>query len=111
MELAVITAEKISVMFVMALIGMICYRIGLISGHTNEKLSDILLLLVSPLLIFTSYQQAFDPEKLNGLLTAFFMAAVSHAVAITITSFLVKKGRTDWEVERISSIYLSLIHI
>ena len=31
MELAVITAEKISVMFVMALIGMICYRIGLIS--------------------------------------------------------------------------------
>ena len=100
MELAVITAEKISVMFVMALIGMICYRIGLISGHTNEKLSDILLLLVSPLLIFTSYQQAFDPEKLNGLLTAFFMA-----VAITITSFLVKKGRTDWEVERISSIY------
>lgn len=105
MELAVITAEKISVMFVMALIGMICYRIGLISGHTNEKLSDILLLLVSPLLIFTSYQQAFDPEKLNGLLTAFFMAAVSHAVAITITSFLVKKGRTDWEVERISSIY------
>lgn len=93
MELAVITAEKISVMFVMALIGMICYRIGLISGHTNEKLSDILLLLVSPLLIFTSYQQAFDPEKLNGLLTAFFMAAVSHAVAITITSFLVKKGK------------------
>ena len=105
MELAVITAEKISVMFVMALIGMICYRIGLISGHTNEKLSDILLLLVSPLLIFTSYQQAFDPEKLNGLLAAFFMAAVSHAVAIAIASFLVKKGSTDWEVERISSIY------
>ena len=105
MELAVITAEKISVMFIMALIGMICYRIGLISGHTNEKLSDILLLLVSPLLIFTSYQQAFDPEKLNGLLAAFFMAAVSHAVAIATAAFLVKKGRTDWEVERISSIY------
>ena len=91
MELAVITAEKISVMFVMALIGMICCRIGLISGHTNEKLSDILLLLVSPLLIFTSYQQAFDPEKLYGLLTAFFMAAVSHAVASTLASFLVKR--------------------
>lgn len=78
-------------MFIMALIGMICYRIGLISGHTNEKLSDILLLLVSPLLIFTSYQQAFDPEKLNGLLAAFFMAAVSHAVAIATAAFLVKR--------------------
>lgn len=105
MELAVITADKISVMFVMALIGMICYRLGLINGHTNEKLSDILLLLVSPLLIFTSYQQEFDPAKLNGLLTAFFMAAVSHGAAIAIASLLIKRGKTDWEVERISSIY------
>lgn len=105
MELAVITADKISVMFVMALIGMICYRVGLIDRRTNEKLSDILLLLVSPLLIFSSYQQAFDPEKLSGLLAAFLMAAISHAAAILISSVLVKKGKKDWEVERISAIY------
>lgn len=105
MELAVITAQKISVMFVMALIGMVCYRVKLIDKHTNEKLSDILLLLVSPLLIFTSYQQEFDPEKLNGLLTAFVMAAASHAIAIVMASFAVRRGRKDYQVERMGVIY------
>lgn len=105
MELAVITAQKISVMFVMALIGMVCYRVKLIDRHTNEKLSDILLLLVSPLLIFNSYQQEFDPGKLNGLLTAFVMAAASHAVAIVVALIAVKKGREDYQVERMGVIY------
>ncbi len=105
MELAVITAEKISMMFVMAITGMICYKVHLIDKHTNERLSDILLLLVSPLLIFTSYQQEFDPGKLRGLILAFLMAAVSHAIAIFIASFLIKKGRPDYEVERMSAIY------
>lgn len=105
MELAVITAQKISVMFVMALIGMVCYQVKLIDRHTNEKLSDILLLLVSPLLIFNSYQQEFDPGKLSGLLTAFVMAAASHAVAIAIASVAVKKGRKDYQVERMGVIY------
>ena len=66
MELAVITAEKISVMFVMALIGMICCRIGLISGHTNEKFSDILLLLVSPLLILPPTSRPLIRRSFTG---------------------------------------------
>lgn len=106
MELAGITANKIIVMFVIVAIGMICYKTKLIDERTNEKLSDILLLLVSPLLIFTSYQQEFEAGKLHGLLLAILLAAVSHLISILVSIlFIRKRPGTDYEIERFSTVY------
>lgn len=106
MELAAITANKIIVMFVIVAIGMICYKTKMIDERTNEKLSDILLLLVSPLLIFTSYQQEFEAEKLHGLLLAILLAAVSHLISILVSILLIrKKPGADYEIERFSTVY------
>lgn len=106
MKLAEITISKIIVMFIIMLVGMICYRVRLIDERTNEKLSNVLLLLISPLLIFTSYQREFNPDMLYGLLSAIFLAAVSHLIAIVVAGILIKKnGAIDWEIERMSAIY------
>lgn len=106
MELAFITAEKIIEMFLMMLTGCLCSRIGLISDDTNGKLSEILMMLISPCLIFSSYQSEFDPVRLKGLMLALGLAFLSHVLFIVIAALLVrKKEGYDVEIEKLAVIY------
>lgn len=106
MELALITVDKIIVMFMIALIGLIATKCSLIDERTNEKLSNILLLLIIPLMLFTSYQQKFDASMLRGLIIAAALAAASHVIAIVLSGILIsKKTTSDRSIERFSVIY------
>ena len=53
------------VMFIMILVGYLCYRIHLISPVTNLQMSNILLLVVNPCIIFISFQTDFDTQKVR----------------------------------------------
>jgi predicted permease len=66
MSLANIAMNQILEMFIIIFIGVICFKTKLIDEATNKKLSNILLLLVNPLIIFVSYQQEFSSKLLNG---------------------------------------------
>lgn len=120
-----ILIEQIIVIFIIILIGVICYKTKLIDDVTNSKLSNILLMLINPVLIFVSYQREFSADLLEGLLISFLLAIITHIVAITISYILVrkKKRRTvmvdgirikkwidneDVEVERLSSSYANM---
>lgn len=106
MELASITAYKIVTMFVMALIGAVCYKTDIISYETNGKLSNLLLMVISPLMIFSSYQREFSRQQLEGLLMALFLAAVSHVAAIIITKVFIRRSSGEnYGVESMAAIY------
>lgn len=106
MELAVISIGKIATMFIIGLIGLMCYRIGLINEDTKERLSQILLFLITPLVIFTSYQQKFDASMLKGLLIAIGLAAFTHVIGILLTYIMIRKDpERDYQIERLSAIY------
>ena len=49
------------------LCGIVLYKTGLIDYKTVPRLSNILLMLVSPLMIFQSYQMDFDGHLMWGL--------------------------------------------
>jgi predicted permease len=78
-------------MFIIVLIGFICYKIKLIDSETNKQLSNLLLMLVNPLVIFISYQREFTKELLHGLLISLLLAAITHAVAILVSYVLLRK--------------------
>ena len=120
-----ILVEQIIVIFIIILIGVICYRTKLIDDATNSKLSSILLMLINPVLIFVSYQREFSSDLLEGLLISFLLAITTHLVAIAISYLLIrrKKKKTlivdgirikkyvdneDVEVERLSSSYANM---
>lgn len=106
MELASITAYKIVTMFIMALVGAVCYKTRIISSETNGKLSDLLLMVIAPLMIFCSYQREFSRQQLEGLLMTLFLAAVSHVVAILVTRvFLRKKSGDNYGIECMAAVY------
>ena len=62
MELSLICVRQIAVMFILVALGFLCGRIKLIDKETNSKLSRFVLEVVNPVLIFMSYQQAFDTK-------------------------------------------------
>jgi predicted permease len=125
MSISGILFEQTIVIFIIIIIGVICYKTNLIDDATNSKLSSILLMLVNPLLIFMSYQRDLSKDLLGGLLISFLLAIVTHIVAITISYiFLRRKKRKiiivdgirikkyvdneDVAVERLSSSYANM---
>lgn len=106
MTLAVIALNQILIMFLIMLLGFFCYKIKIINHETNKKLSDFLLLIVNPLLIFNSYQREFNKELLLGLEIAFALALVSHLVAMVVARLCIRgKNKPDISLERFSSVY------
>ena len=72
MSLSAILIQQILIIFIIIVIGVICYRTKLIDDSTNSKLSDVLLMLVNPILIFVSYQRDFTVDLLEGLLISLY---------------------------------------
>lgn len=106
MSLANIALNQIIVMFLIIIVGIVCYKCKLIDKETNKKLSDLLLMLVNPLVIFVSYQRDFSKELLNGLMISFLLAIITHIFGIFI-SYLIFRGKNnpDVVIERFSTIY------
>ncbi|MBH1939319.1 AEC family transporter [Mobilitalea sibirica] len=125
MSLAGITFQQILVIFMIILIGIICYKTKLIDEKTNSKLSNILLMLVNPMVIFVSYQREFSKDLLEGLLISLILSTVTHLMSIFISYLVIRRKRRtkiynngkklkeliankDVEVERINIIYANV---
>jgi malate permease and related proteins len=107
MSLAATAFNQIAIMFLIIMVGVICYRIRLVDQITNKKLSDLVLMLVNPIVIFISYQREFDATLLKGLLISLIMAVVTHIFGIVIGFVIIrgKKHKTDLSIERFAVIY------
>ena len=61
-------------MVVIMVLAVFCYRIKLLNQEGNRNLSNLLLMVVNPCLIVTTYQTDYDPYLVKGLLLAFVAA-------------------------------------
>lgn len=95
MSPAQITFNQILIIFIIIIIGIICYRIKLIDEATNAKLSNILLMLVNPMVIFVAYQRSFSSELLEGLLISLLLSIITHVVSILIAYLLIRKKKRE----------------
>lgn len=107
MSLAVTAFNQIAIMFLIIIVGMICYRVNLVDKEINKKLSDLVLMLVNPIVIFISYQRSFEATLLKGLLISLVLAAITHFLSILIGQLLIrgKKHSADLVLERFAVIY------
>lgn len=67
MELAGIALNKTLVMTVLALTGVFSYRAGIIDETVNKKLSELVLTLFTPVLLFVSFQKEFSESLCNAV--------------------------------------------
>ena len=89
---AILVQQTLSILIII-IVGVICYKTKLIDDATNSKLSNILLTLVQPVLIFTSFQIEFKKELMEGLLISLLLAFVTHIVAISISYIFIRKKK------------------
>lgn len=93
MSLSSILIHQILVVFIIIFIGVICYKTNLIDNETNSKLSDILLYLVTPVVIFVSYQRDFSKDMMEGLLISLLLATALHVIGILVSYVVIRRKR------------------
>lgn len=98
---------QILIMFFIIIVGVVSYKAKLIDKSTNKQLSNIVLQLVNPIVIFVSYQRKFDAALLKGLLITLILSIITHVISILVSSiFLHKKNRQqNIGLERFAVIY------
>lgn len=103
--MAIVVAEKIIEMFFIMLCGIVLFKTGLIDDKTIPRLSNILLMLVSPLMIFQSYQMDFDVHLMWGLGLTLIAALTTFTVIIILTNILIRNTEYSRNGISISSDY------
>ena len=98
--------EQLLKMFFIMVLAFVCFKIGLVDQTGNKTVSNLLLLVVNPVLIITVYQTKYDPALVRGLLLAFAAAAATHVLGILISTALIRpKIDTDYSIERFNAMY------
>jgi len=106
MTIAAQTSFQILQMLVILAIGAYAYKKEIIHDNGLKSLTNLLLEIVSPLLIFTSYQRDYNQEQVNGLITTFILSFFSIIIAIIISLIVIKKtDKRDYLVERMAIMY------
>ncbi len=106
MELAFLTVEKIVGLFLIVLIGVITFRMKILDSVSTKHLSNFLLNIVTPCLMFMSFQIDFDTESLIGLGITAALGAFSFLLIIALcTAIIPKKDNPDMAIERVSMVF------
>ena len=101
-----LTFEQLVKMFLIMLLAVLCYRMGLVNQEGNKSLSNLLLLVVNPCVILTVYQTDYNPFLARGLLFAFAAAIVVHVVGILVSTLLIRPSSgPDYSIDRYSAMY------
>ncbi|MDR1764551.1 MAG: AEC family transporter [Lachnospiraceae bacterium] len=104
MLLAIAAAQKIISMFLLILVGAVCYRAKLLNQATKEGMAQFLMMVVIPCLIFNSFQREMVASQTAGLLIAVGLSVVTHIAGILISKALLRKG-DDRAIERFSCVF------
>lgn len=105
MEYAILTFQKMIVMFIILIIGVIAYKAKIITKEGNSTLSSLLLFIVNPIVIFMGFQIDYTKEMFEKLWISILFAIIIHIIAIVISYIFIRKKVKDFEIERISAIY------
>ena len=104
MELSLLLAKTIATMFLMMAMGYIVIKAKLLTPEQGKVVSIIILYVVCPCMIISSFQMEYSARKLTGLLLTTASAAVVHLIFMLLTVGLKKPLRLS-PVEQISIIY------
>lgn len=106
MELAVIVARQIVIMFILIGIGIIILKKGIVTIEATKNYSNFLLMIVTPALIINAYERELVKEQLEGLIFSFILAIIFHILSIIVAKLTIRKRKsTDYKVEQMGAIY------
>lgn len=93
-------------MLIIMILAFFCYKKKIVSQEGNKSISNLLLMVVNPCLIITTYQIDYEPRLVKGLMIAFLAAIAAHIIAILIAHFFIPAANNpEYCLERFATIY------
>jgi len=93
MELAMITAQQVIVLFLLIGTGALAVKTGVLKPENKQALSNLLVYIIVPAMIINSYRMEFSAEILRNLLAAFGMSILAILVGTAITLVLTARKK------------------
>ncbi len=88
--------NQIVVMFLLMFVGHLLYKKKILDDGGTRQLSALLLNIVTPAVLITSYQRPFDKKEALDLLGAFGFAFVTFVVVIGMMTVLYGKSKQPY---------------
>ena len=106
MELSLIVAIQVLIVFILITVGFILKKLRLIDEHGSKQLTNILLMIVMPCVLINSYQKEFKTEYAFNLFLAAVFTILIHIIMIIISTLLYKREETKrYRINIFSAIY------
>ena len=93
MELALICAQQVIVLFLLIGAGAAAIKTGVLKPEGRQTLSNLLVYLVVPAMIVHSYMMDFSAEILHNLLAAFGLSVLAICIGTVLTLALTAKHK------------------
>lgn len=88
MELALICAQQVIVLFLLIGAGAAAIKTGVLKPEGRQTLSNLLVYLVVPAMIVHSYMMDFSEEILHNLLAAFGLSVLAILIGTVLTALM-----------------------
>lgn len=106
MDLAIITAQQVLILFILIAAGYICGKTGAIKIDDKKALSNVLIYLVVPAMVISSYMREFDASSLKNLLNAFCLSFIMIMLGLIVTLvFTCKMKSKDKSILRFACVF------
>lgn len=83
--------KQIIIMFLMVALGYIVYKRKLIDDYSTKQVTDLVIYVVTPCIVITSFSQEFSMDKLLGFGIALILSFVSLAIGLILGKILLGK--------------------
>ncbi len=97
--------HQILVMFLILALGYTAFKTGIFTDATVEGLTQFLLQVIAPIVMFLSYQIEYSTDRLKSLLVVVGISAIAFAVQFLVGYITMRKKGEDLAIERLSVIY------
>ena len=106
MELALITAQQVVVLFLLIGTGMVAVKTGVLKLENKQALSNLLVYIIVPAMVVNSYRMEFSTQILHNLLAAFGMSVLSVLLGTVITEDRVELA---WRMQQAGPLSVDLL--
>lgn len=105
MEMAKTAGLQVLVMFILIGVGYIFAKKSWISRQGSSDMNRLLLYIVTPCLLISSYNRPFDKELFGLLTDSFILALTSHLISICVSLLLIRGNGDKNKLDKFALIF------
>ena len=94
MEFTTILFQVLS-LFIMMGVGLLARKLGYMSDATKKGMTDILIKIVTPAVVISSFSRSFESDKMANALVVLAGSAIMHIILCSLSLILFKREDKD----------------